>query len=51
MSSIIELGEVREEPTSSPPRRPRAAGRPLWWAAVLLCRRLDGRTALWRLRP
>lgn len=35
--SIIELGEVRDEPTSVPPvRRPRAAGRPLRSAAVLL---------------
>ncbi|MBG6067173.1 outer membrane protein assembly factor BamB family protein [Micromonospora ureilytica] len=35
--SIIELGEVRDEPVSAPPvRRPRAAGRPLRSAAVLL---------------
>ncbi|WP_410812403.1 PQQ-binding-like beta-propeller repeat protein [Micromonospora sp. 067-2] len=35
--SIIELGEVRDEPASAPPvRRPRAAGRPLRCAAVLL---------------
>ncbi|WP_328424919.1 PQQ-like beta-propeller repeat protein [Micromonospora sp. NBC_00389] len=35
--SIIELGEVREEPASAPPvRQPRAAGRPLRCAAVLL---------------
>ncbi|MFF4878922.1 PQQ-binding-like beta-propeller repeat protein [Micromonospora sp. NPDC000668] len=35
--SIIELGEVREEPASAPPvHRPRAAGRPLRCAAVLL---------------
>ncbi|NYH45674.1 hypothetical protein HNR22_005401 [Micromonospora jinlongensis] len=51
--SIIELGEIREEPASAPPvRRPRAAGRPLPSAAslpVLLCRRFDGTTALWRL--
>ncbi|MEU1398662.1 PQQ-binding-like beta-propeller repeat protein [Micromonospora zamorensis] len=35
--SIIELGEIREEPASAPPvRRPRAAGRPLRSAAVLV---------------
>ncbi|MEU7802319.1 PQQ-binding-like beta-propeller repeat protein [Micromonospora arborensis] len=35
--SIIELGEVRDLPTGVPPvRRPRAAGRPLRSAAVLL---------------
>ncbi|MCO1595907.1 PQQ-like beta-propeller repeat protein [Micromonospora sp. RHAY321] len=35
--SIIELGEVRDEPTPAPPvRRPRAAGRPLRSGAVLL---------------
>ncbi|MFF5179266.1 PQQ-binding-like beta-propeller repeat protein [Micromonospora sp. NPDC000316] len=35
--SIIELGEVRDEPASTPPpRRPRAAGRPLRSTAVLL---------------
>ncbi|WP_146247304.1 PQQ-binding-like beta-propeller repeat protein [Micromonospora arborensis] len=35
--SIIELGEVRDESTVVPPaRRPRAAGRPLRSAAVLL---------------
>ncbi|MFG1868255.1 outer membrane protein assembly factor BamB family protein [Micromonospora arborensis] len=35
--SIIELGEVRDEPTVVPPvRRPRAAGRPVRSAAVLL---------------
>ena len=35
--SIIELGEVRDEPASVPPaRRPRAAGRPTRAAAVLL---------------
>ncbi|MEU7923395.1 PQQ-binding-like beta-propeller repeat protein [Micromonospora zamorensis] len=35
--SIIELGEIREEPASVPPvRRPRAAGRPLRSAAVLV---------------
>ncbi|MBQ0900921.1 PQQ-binding-like beta-propeller repeat protein [Micromonospora sp. U21] len=37
MSSIIELGEVRDEQASVPPtRRPRVAGRPLRCAAVLL---------------
>ncbi|MET7672198.1 hypothetical protein [Micromonospora luteifusca] len=52
--SIIELGEVRELPTVAPPvRRPRAAGRPLHSAAVLLLALvvLTGTTALWRLRP
>ncbi|MFG1843216.1 PQQ-binding-like beta-propeller repeat protein [Micromonospora sp. NPDC049175] len=35
--SIIELGEVRDEPASAPPvRAPRAAGRPMRGAAVLL---------------
>ncbi|GGO26299.1 outer membrane protein assembly factor BamB family protein [Micromonospora parathelypteridis] len=35
--SIIELGEIRDEPTAVPPvRRPRAAGRPLRSSAVLL---------------
>ncbi|MEU8215132.1 PQQ-binding-like beta-propeller repeat protein [Micromonospora taraxaci] len=35
--SIIELGEVRDEPASTPvARRPRAAGRPLRSAAVLV---------------
>lgn len=35
--SIIELGEIRDEPASTPPvRRPRAAGRPLRGAAVLV---------------
>ncbi|MET8357095.1 PQQ-binding-like beta-propeller repeat protein [Micromonospora sp. NPDC005171] len=35
--SIIELGEIRDEPASAPPaRRPRAAGRPLRSAAVLV---------------
>ncbi|MEH1029015.1 PQQ-binding-like beta-propeller repeat protein [Micromonospora profundi] len=35
--SIIELGEVRDEPASMPPpRRPRAAGRPLRSTGVLL---------------
>ncbi|RLP91725.1 PQQ-binding-like beta-propeller repeat protein [Micromonospora sp. CV4] len=37
MSSIIELGEVRDSSSSVPPaRRPRVAGRPLRCAAVLL---------------
>lgn len=35
--SIIELGEIRDEPEAPPPvRPPRAAGRPLRSAAVLL---------------
>ncbi|MET8093042.1 PQQ-binding-like beta-propeller repeat protein [Micromonospora sp. NPDC005220] len=35
--SIIELGEIRDEPASAPPiRRPRAAGRPLRSAAALV---------------
>lgn len=35
--SIIELGEIRDEPASAPSvRRPRAAGRPLRSAAVLV---------------
>ncbi|MET7372131.1 PQQ-binding-like beta-propeller repeat protein [Micromonospora arida] len=35
--SIIELGEIRDEPVSAPPvRRPRAVGRPLHSATVLL---------------
>ncbi|WP_433317115.1 PQQ-binding-like beta-propeller repeat protein [Micromonospora sp. CA-269861] len=35
--SIIELGEIRDEPASAPPvRRPRAAGRPLRCALVVL---------------
>ncbi|MET8041670.1 PQQ-binding-like beta-propeller repeat protein [Micromonospora sp. NPDC005215] len=35
--SIIELGEIRDEPASAPPvRTPRAVGRPLRSAAVLL---------------
>ncbi|MEU8420921.1 PQQ-binding-like beta-propeller repeat protein [Micromonospora sp. NPDC048835] len=35
--SIIELGEVRDEPAAGPPdRRPRAAGRPVRSAAVLV---------------
>ncbi|MEU1750936.1 PQQ-binding-like beta-propeller repeat protein [Micromonospora arida] len=35
--SIIELGEIRDEPVSAPPvRRPRAVGRPLHSATVLV---------------